>query len=492
MSRTRLLLLLVALAVVQLVLAANVAPVDDELYYWCWSKDLQPSYFDHPPLTAYLIRLATAVFGDTLLGVRFFACLSTFGILLLIGELTARRGIAWLLLTPMVALGSILMTPDSPLLFFWTAYAVWLVKMQERPGLLRYDWGWWALGGCLLGLGGLSKYTMALAVPGALLTFLTRPSGGRAWRLGFAVHLLVAAALFSPVVIFNSSHEFAPMRYQMAHASGHSSHGFSIGSLSAYVGVQIVLIGALPFVLLPWCLRRRRELVEDNRLRASLWLFLPPSLLFLAKAAVGRVEGNWPLVCDMTLLPLALRWLDDLPDGARKRWAFPSAFAVPGAATAFLVAHLLLHLPLPASIDRLSKSEARFESVQRVAEWARTEGIGKIYGVDYQMTSQMRFQRLDADQLPGVGRPSHFTMRAEKWDEQQDVHVLWYMLNGMTPPVLPTEEYLRPRVVAKVPEFINGRRGGDYVLVRYERAARPVGGAVMAVASRQSEADRLR
>ena len=35
--------------------------VPDEAYYWTWSRHLAASYFDHPPVTAYLIRLGTTL-----------------------------------------------------------------------------------------------------------------------------------------------------------------------------------------------------------------------------------------------------------------------------------------------------------------------------------------------------------------------------------------------------------------------------------------------
>src|SRR5437899_384467 len=41
---------LLALVPLYLALAALVPPFDDELYYWCWSRDLQLSYYDHPPM----------------------------------------------------------------------------------------------------------------------------------------------------------------------------------------------------------------------------------------------------------------------------------------------------------------------------------------------------------------------------------------------------------------------------------------------------------
>ena len=53
--------------------ARHVDLETDEAYYWLWSRHLAISYYDHPPLIAYLIRLGTALFGDTVFGVRSMA-----------------------------------------------------------------------------------------------------------------------------------------------------------------------------------------------------------------------------------------------------------------------------------------------------------------------------------------------------------------------------------------------------------------------------------
>ena len=68
-------LCLVALLPVYLVLAALLPPFDDRLYYWCWSRDLQLSYYDHPPMVAYMIRASTELFGNGIFAIRLPAVL---------------------------------------------------------------------------------------------------------------------------------------------------------------------------------------------------------------------------------------------------------------------------------------------------------------------------------------------------------------------------------------------------------------------------------
>ncbi len=44
---------------------------DDEAYYWVYSHFLDWGYFDHPPMTALLIKMGYAIFHNEL-GVRLF------------------------------------------------------------------------------------------------------------------------------------------------------------------------------------------------------------------------------------------------------------------------------------------------------------------------------------------------------------------------------------------------------------------------------------
>ncbi len=440
----------------QLFLAARLAPIDDELYYWCWSRTLQASYFDHPPMTAYLIRASTSIFGDTLLGVRFGACLCSLGTLLLIAQLTGKRGLGFLLVTPVFALGTLLMTPDAPLLFFWAAYAVWLVQMQraENPSYAH-----WLLGGLLLGLGGLSKYTMIFALPGAVSSFAL---AGRAFPYRrFAFHLLVSMVVASPVLLFNYWHDFVAFRYQFLHAAGASddNNGFKPFRIFEYAGVQIALFGTLPFLLLPWCIAHWRTLAENSLLRICLGLFLAPALFFLLKGTLGRVEGNWPFICYVTLMPLALYAANTKP--ARhwfNRWGFKAAFAIPLGVTLFVLAHAFLSLPLPAGGDRMGKLQARYSAVAEVSRWAHEAGDVRLYAVNYQMTSQLRFQKVNAEQFPDQSRPSHFTMETSHWQEEP---ILYFVgLNtrvcDLTLPQDFTLHYTTPAVVAQFPEVVRG------------------------------------
>ena len=134
----------------------------EEAYYWAWSRHLDLCYFDHPPLVAWVIRLGTAIAGDTVFGVRAAALALHTAAALLVFHLTRRVfddsvTAAWAgaLFTTGVFFAAVAsaMIPDGPLFFCW-ALAVWLVVEATRPGKQRL----WLVVGVALGLCALAKF----------------------------------------------------------------------------------------------------------------------------------------------------------------------------------------------------------------------------------------------------------------------------------------------------------------------------------------------
>ena len=190
----------------------------DEMYYWTYTLHPALSYLDHPPLTAWLIWLGTALFGDNAFGVRaatlvlapasiVFAYLFTRDLYDktrgLIGAMLVAVVPAWL------ATG-FLMTTDAAATTAWLAALFFLQRalLQDRRGS-------WLGVGIAVGLGALAKYTILLLVPAVLFfLFVHRPARVqlKAWQLRAAA--LVALVLFSPVLIWNMRHDWASFAFQ--------------------------------------------------------------------------------------------------------------------------------------------------------------------------------------------------------------------------------------------------------------------------------------
>ncbi|MCK5833030.1 glycosyltransferase family 39 protein, partial [bacterium] len=120
--------------------AMNLMPQD--AYYWQYAKHPSIGYFDHPPMHAFTAILTTSIFGDNAFGIRLGPWLYSLGILILIYNLTRRiygeRGAFWAVIlagvTPLFSIGSGILTPDPPLLFFWTLaiYLGWRTITENK------------------------------------------------------------------------------------------------------------------------------------------------------------------------------------------------------------------------------------------------------------------------------------------------------------------------------------------------------------------------
>ena len=139
---------------------------EDEAYQWLWSKHLALSYYSKPPGIALLQWTGTTLFGDTNFGVRFFspllaAAMSVLVLRFMAREVGGRAAFCLLLITfatPLLAVGSILMTIDPPLVLCW----MWAVVVGWRAAQPDGKTRDWLIVGLAMGLGFLCKYTAML------------------------------------------------------------------------------------------------------------------------------------------------------------------------------------------------------------------------------------------------------------------------------------------------------------------------------------------
>src|ERR1700733_11524460 len=144
-------LTVLALVLLRLVAAACTPLTFDEAYYWMWSKHLAGGYYDHPPMVALVIRLGTLIAGDTEFGVRLVSVLlalpMSFAVyrtaeILFGGRRVAATATILLNATMMAAVGTLIVTPDSPLLVASSFVLFFLAKVLESG---RGAW-WLAVG----------------------------------------------------------------------------------------------------------------------------------------------------------------------------------------------------------------------------------------------------------------------------------------------------------------------------------------------------------
>jgi 4-amino-4-deoxy-L-arabinose transferase-like glycosyltransferase len=288
---------ILALVAARLVAAAWTPLTFDEAYYWMWSKHLAGGYYDHPPGVAVVIRLGTMIAGDTELGVRLVSILLALPMswavyraatILFGGVRVAATATMLLNVTLMAAVGTLIVTPDAPLLVAASFVLFFLSKvLQTGRG------AWWLAVGAAVGAALLSKYTALFFGPAILIWLLIVPKLRR-WLVSPWPYLggLVALAIFSPVILWNADHHWVSFIKQIGRARIEDFRPAFIGEL---IPTQIVFATPLVFILGAmglYALLKPQSGASAARtlINATFWTIV---MYFIWHSLHARVEANW-------------------------------------------------------------------------------------------------------------------------------------------------------------------------------------------------------
>jgi 4-amino-4-deoxy-L-arabinose transferase-like glycosyltransferase len=144
----------------------------DELLTLNNARYLDWGYVVYPPMTAFLGRVELALFGNSLIGFRFFPALSQGAVLVLAGliarDLGGKRE-AQLVAATAVTIGGAAIFAGHSLSYTTFDFFWWVVVAYFVARLLRSEHTrWWLAIGAGIGLGMMTKYTMGFLVLGIL------------------------------------------------------------------------------------------------------------------------------------------------------------------------------------------------------------------------------------------------------------------------------------------------------------------------------------
>lgn len=170
----------------------------DEAQYWFWGQELDWGYYSKPPLIAWLLRASTEIGSPSPFWIHAPLPLIHAGTAILI-LLSGRRlfgdrvgalaGFAYATI-PGVALACLLVSTDTPMLFFFALALYAQIRLAERSSI-----GWALVLGAAVGLGLMSKYAMIYFPLSAALAALVLPRARIGWRDA------VIAGVFAVVVV---------------------------------------------------------------------------------------------------------------------------------------------------------------------------------------------------------------------------------------------------------------------------------------------------
>lgn len=265
----------------------------DDAQYWFWGQELAWGYYSKPPLIGWILRASTEIGGDGMFWIRLPMALihaATAILVALIGRrlfgdrIGGLAGFAFATL-PAVALASLLVSTDTPMLFCFALAMLAQLHLTQRRSIP------WALTlGAAIGTGLLAKYAMIYFPISAALAALLLPSARISWRdAGLAA--LLAAALIAPNLWWNATNSFATLHHTADNADLDGFEIFPLGLLKFWAG-QFAVSGPILFTAALLALRGLRR---DPTLRYLALMALPVLGIVSVQALISPsgANANW-------------------------------------------------------------------------------------------------------------------------------------------------------------------------------------------------------
>ena len=496
-----------------LLIIGMVGPGDNEAYYWTWSKHLDLSYYDHPPMIVYMIALTTAIGGDSIfflrLGAVIIFCFTSYLIYLLALDLfgkgkTAFYSLCLANIVPLFYFIGILTIPDAPLTFFWLLYLYLLLKVAKGV-----PWWHWYLMGFVLGLAFLSKYFAVLLVPSTIF-FLASDKKLRSLLKSFhpSAALLLSILVASPVLLWNMREGWASLVYHLNTRHEGSLFLDNLWSLfSGQVGAVTPLL--LISLIVTLLIFMKQALKPDGTMASKfiVWTSVPTLFFFfVVMCLTSEAEPHWPalgylplVIGAVCLYPqmlekkrnLKLRFLSrkvSAKDFVRWWLRGPLAFKIfvwmalliPLAFILLLNVHLFYPLYRPALFNRghptdltgweVAEHDATgdlfgwgevAERIRQIRVDMNQEGEAPfVFSFHFNVSSQLSFALKDAEAVFCLSSALDQFDFWQNTDELFGKNAVYVCTNRY--PLLPQEGYKFDRIEG--PETVITRRAGDYIV----------------------------
>jgi hypothetical protein len=291
-----------AIVIIKLLIAYMLPITSDEAYFYLWGRYPDISYYDHPPMTGWVMAL-TSLLGHHIFFNRLFAILSglviAWGIHRLVkvgfGAPDKARLISLAFLAAPLHVLSVLITTDTSLIFFTALSGFTLfyaLRRDSGSGVV--------LSGAFWGLAILSKYFAGLILP-ALCVCLLLQKHHRRIR---AFCLWIAGAL--PFVAFhlyaNYLNCWTNVLFNVVNRN--KSVSLEFGGFLSFILFQIYL--ATPW-LLYYLAGNFKAMVAGVRADRNPFVFLfAVPVLLLAVVALHHTGLHWALAFYPFLFPLLI------------------------------------------------------------------------------------------------------------------------------------------------------------------------------------------
>lgn len=305
---------------VRILAIGSINLIPEEAYYWNYANHLDLSYFDHPPMVAYLIKISSFIFGNNEFAVRLPSILcwiiAGFYSFKLSNEIAKGSGIYALFLLsilPFFFVQSVIMTPDLPLIAAWSASIYYLFQ-----ALINGKNNAWYKLGLSFGLGLLSKYTIVLLIPSTLIYMLVERKTLKTLFTPLPyIASIIALVIFSPVIYWNYTHAWASFTFQTTQRFT-SGYEFSLHEILGLLILFLTPLGTASLIKL--C--KPNTQFKEKKFFQVLTLF--PLIFFMVFSIFHTTKFNWIGPILLAVIPWIAIEIKDLTNKFYKAWRLTS------------------------------------------------------------------------------------------------------------------------------------------------------------------------
>ncbi|MDD3265895.1 MAG: glycosyltransferase family 39 protein [Burkholderiales bacterium] len=291
-------------------LCFTIFPYHDSFYYWTWSQHLQLSYYDGPPLIAYIIKASTLIFGNTVFAINIvgviFAYLAAYYVyklaLLMSKDIkVARLSFVMYLVYPFVTTRFIYinMTYDCLENLFYVMITYYVVLFLNSR-----NYKLWILIGALSGLAMLSKYSGIVLFMGLFVYFIIDAKERKLFtRYELYTGIILCLILFTPVIYWNYQNGWESFLYQLnshkwtgepGSINSRTKHGFP-GVWFYLANCMLATFHILIAFLLFFKIKYESKIIESNAEKLLVTIFVVFFLFWLYISYGSHVGLNYAL-----------------------------------------------------------------------------------------------------------------------------------------------------------------------------------------------------
>ncbi len=353
--------------------------IDDEAYYWVYSKFLSWGYFDHPPMVALLIKIGYAVFQNEL-GVRLMSVLLSTCTIFIVESLIEKKNFflfaSIVISVGFLQLGGILAVPDTPLLFF-TALFFWIYKKYVADISYKNAFGF----GLIIALLFYSKYHGLLVLVFSLLSNLRLLRYKQTWFI-----FLCVLFFYTPHLFWQTENDWVSFRYHLFESNVNT---YKFSYTTDYILGQLLLTGPLiGFLLLPAAFFYSTQNKTEKALKFTMVGFY---LFFLLNTFRGRVEPNWTAPVLISVIVLSHQFL-------LANTGFNKTIKWLTAVSLFIIVFVRIYLIIDIGPDNKIKSRFHHHKIWAESIVKKTKNFSVVFYNSYQRASMFWFYS---------GNPSH-------------------------------------------------------------------------------------